>query len=141
MLSFLVEELGPDNRARRVFECSGQHAPHAIPIEMMRDLRPGQQIHVPILLAEVCPRNAVFLRAGLHRVTPKLDPSIDGEGLKVDPWVADALARQAVLVRLASAQEGYYIYPPKAGGVSASAGPGLERDGPAVEPPPAKPAK
>jgi hypothetical protein len=115
MLSFVVEELGPDNKSRATFECSGQHAPHAIPIEMMRNVRPGQEVHVPILLAEFCPRNAVFLRPGLHRVTPKLDPSVVGEGLEVEPYVAEALARQPALVRLATARGSFYEEPPRSG--------------------------
>jgi hypothetical protein len=123
MLSFVVEELGPDNKPRATFECSGQHAPHAIPIEMMRDVRPGQAVHVPILLAEFCPRNAVFLRPGLHRVTPKLDPSVIGEGLEVEPYVAEALARQPALVRLATARGSFYEEPPKSGPAEVKAKP------------------
>ena len=43
MLSFVIEELGPDNKPRSSFECTGQHAPHAIPIEMMRFLTAAQE--------------------------------------------------------------------------------------------------
>lgn len=130
MLTFFVEELAHDGSVRSTVECAGQHAPHAIPIEMMQDLRPGNTVRVPILLAEVCPRDAVFLRPGLYRVTPKLDPSVQGEGLEVEPYVADALARQSALIRLATAAGSYHNEPPRSGGVSLDQGPSLDRPEP-----------
>lgn len=132
MLTFFIEELAHDGSVRSSFACSGQHAPHAIPIEMMQNVRPGQTVRVPILLAEVCPRDAVFLRPGLYRVTPKLDPDVRGEGLEVDPYLADALARQSALVRLATASGAYYEGPPRRGAAQTEPGATLDRvDAPA----------
>ncbi len=119
MLSFRVDELGPDNQPRRTFECAGQHAPHAVPTELMLTVTPGREVRVPILVAEVCNRDDVFRRPGLYRVTPVLDPRVDGEGQRMDPYVEEALARQSALVRLATGVEPFYDAEPKTGALPA----------------------
>ncbi len=111
MLAFRVEELAPDNTARVTTECRGQDHPHAIPIEAVSNVRPGREVSVPILLAEVCPR-ATFARPGLYRVLPELDTTVVGEITKVDPHVAQALAKQSSLVRIATSQQPFYTDPP-----------------------------
>jgi hypothetical protein len=111
MLAFRVEELAADNTARATTECRGQDHPHAIPIEAVANVRPGREVSLPILLAEVCPR-ATFARPGLYRVLPELDTTVSGELTKVDPHMAQALARQSSLVRIATSQQPFYTEPP-----------------------------
>jgi hypothetical protein len=112
MLAFHVEELGSDDKAIATTDCSGQDNPHAIPIEAVSDVRPGREIKLPILVAEVCPRST-FARPGLYRITATLDTTVSGEITKVDPLVATTLARQPSLVRIWSSAEPFYAEPPK----------------------------
>lgn len=111
MLAFHVEALGPDNRPVSTVECRGQDAPHAIPVEAVRDVDPGQTVRVPILIAEVCPPST-FSRPGLYRVTARLDPTVGGEGAKKNPHVGEALARQSALIRVATARDPFYADKP-----------------------------
>ena len=121
MLQFVVEELAPDNTARRRVECAGQNAPHGIASEMVGDVKPGREVDLPLLVAEMCPR-ATFPKPGLYRVTPVLDASMSGESLKLDPWLGTALAMQSSLARVATAREPYYDEKPHAGPLAAPAG-------------------
>jgi len=136
MLSFHVEELGTDNRAIAVTDCHGQDNPHAIPIEAVSDMRPGREIRLPILVAEVCPR-VTFARPGLYRITAILDTTASGEIVKVDPLVATTLARQSNLARVWASVEPFYTnapmtekaaHAPKEMAAGKAAGPGAARD-------------
>lgn len=112
MLSFTVEQLGPDNKARRSFDCRGADRPHAMPIETIRDVDAGQTVAIPIVLAEICPRET-FERPGLYRVRPRLDTTVEGEVLERHPYVGRALARQSALVRIASSRKPFQDEAPK----------------------------
>jgi hypothetical protein len=114
MLQFLVEELAPDNTARRRVECAGQNAPHGIASEMVGEVRPGREVQLPLLVAEMCPRGT-FPKPGLYRVTPVLDSSMSGESLKLDPWLGTALAMQSTLARVATARDPFYDDKPAVG--------------------------
>lgn len=114
MLQFVVEELAPDNTARRRVECAGQNAPHGIATEMVGEVRPGREVQLPLLVAEMCPRGT-FPKPGLYRVTPVLDSSMSGESLKLDPWLGTALAMQSTLARVATARDPYYDDKPAVG--------------------------
>ncbi len=112
MLSFTVEQLGPDNEPRQSFVCRGSERPHAMPIEAGRDLDAGQAVTIPIMLAEICPRQA-FERPGLYRVRPGIDTTLEGEMLKQHPYIGKALARQSSLVRVATSRKPYQDDAPK----------------------------
>jgi hypothetical protein len=112
MLSFTVEQLGPDNEPRQSFICRGSERPHAMPTEAGRDLDAGQAVTIPIMLAEICPRDA-FERPGLYRVRPGIDTALEGEMLKQHPYIGKALARQSSLVRVATSRKPYQDDAPK----------------------------
>jgi hypothetical protein len=112
MLSFTVEELGRDNRPVNTVQCSGSHQPHAIPSEAVRSYRPGQKSTIPLLLAEFCPRGT-FSRPGLYRALPYIDTTVDGEALKEQAYVGQALARQSALIRVATGTEPFAAPPPR----------------------------
>ncbi len=119
MLQFVVEELAPDNTARRRVECAGQNAPHGIASEMVGEVRPGREVQLPLLVAEMCPRGT-FPKPGLYRVMPVLDASMSGESLQLDPWLGTALAMQSTLARVATARDPYYDEKPAVGPLQTS---------------------
>lgn len=120
MLRFVVEELAADNTARNRVECAGQNAPHGIATEMVGEVRPGREVQLPLLVAEMCPR-ATFPKPGLYRVTPVLDAAMSGESLQLDPWLGTALAMQSTLARVATARDPYYDSKPAVGPLHSSA--------------------
>jgi len=120
MLQFVVEELAPDNTARRRVECAGQNAAHGIATEMVGEVNPGREVHLPLLVAEMCPRGT-FPKPGLYRVTPILDAAMSGESLKLDPWLGTALALQSTLARVATAREPFYSERPVIGSLKPDA--------------------
>lgn len=113
MLSFTIEKLGPDNKAQQSFDCRGSDRPHAMPIETLRDLDAGQTVSIPVMLAEICPRET-FERPGLYRVRPRIDTAVEGEVLKRSPYIGRALAAQSSLVRIATSRKPFQDEPPKA---------------------------
>ncbi|NUP04941.1 MAG: hypothetical protein HOW73_02655 [Polyangiaceae bacterium] len=114
MLHFHVEEVGADNRTLRNVDCTHQNAGHGIATEMISQVGPGKEVSIPLSISEICPRGT-FPKPGLYRITPKLDTAQEGEVLKHDPWLGQALARQSALVRLATAKDGYYYASPRSG--------------------------
>jgi hypothetical protein len=113
MLTFTVEELGPDNQARNVVECGGSEHPHPIAAEMLYKMRGGRTVAVPQLLGELCP-GGTFDRPGLYRVRPRLDTTAIGEAAELGAHIGQALARQTTLVRLATAKSAFDDQPPRA---------------------------
>lgn len=115
MLRFRVEgPLAADNRTTATSECLLDERSHAVPVEMVRNLRPGDRQDFPFLLAEVCPRGT-FDRPGLYRVTPLLQATIEGEAVEDrDAFQGRVRALQPALARVGSSKLPFYDAPPRA---------------------------
>lgn len=115
MLRFRVE--GPllaDNKTTVTHECIVDERSHGVPVEMVRNYRPGDRLDIPFLLAEVCPRGT-FDRPGLFRVTPVLTSAIQGEAVDhQDAFQGRVRALQPVLARIGSSRLPFYEKPAKA---------------------------
>ena len=115
MLRFRVEgPLAADNRTTATAECLLDERSHAVPVEMVRNLRPGDRQDFPFLLAEVCPRGT-FDRPGLYRVTPLLEATIEGEAVQDrQAFQGRVRALQPALARVGSSRLPFYDAPPRA---------------------------
>lgn len=115
MLRFRVEgPLTADNQTTATTECLLDERSHAVPVEMVRSLRPGQSQTFPFLLAEVCPRGT-FDRPGLYRVTPLLASTIEGEAVEDrDAFTGRVRALQPALARIGSSRLPFYDRAPAA---------------------------
>lgn len=115
MLRFRVE--GPmvsDNKTTGTTECVVDDRSHGVPVEMVRNYRPGDRLEIPFLLAEVCPRGT-FDRPGLYRVTPVLQSAIEGEAVKdKDAFQGRVRALQPALARIGASRLPFYEATPRA---------------------------
>jgi hypothetical protein len=150
MLRFRVEgPLVSDNKTTGTTECIVDDRSHGVPVEMVRNYRPGDRLEIPFLLAEVCPRGT-FDKPGLYRVTPVLQASIEGEAVKdKDAFQGRVRALQPALARIGASRLPFYETSPRAvptWRVDDPDGdepprPGPAEQGPAVAEPPPAPAR
>lgn len=137
MLRFRVEgPLVSDNKTTGTTECIVDDRSHGVPVEMVRNYRPGDRLQIPFLLAEVCPRGT-FDRPGLYRVTPLLESSIEGEAVKhQDAFQGRVRALQPALARIGASRLPFYDEQPRA--VSTRR---LDHPDEDAEPPPHRPGE
>jgi len=115
MLRFRVEgPLTPQNQTTQTTECIVDEKQHGVSVEMVRNLRPGERVQIPFLLAEVCPRGT-FDRPGLFRVTPVFTSAIQGEAVTDrDAFQGRIRALQPALARIGVSRLPFYDAPPRA---------------------------
>jgi hypothetical protein len=137
MLRFRVEgPLTPQNQTPATVECIVDERSHGVPVEMVRDFRPGERLDVPFLLAEICP-HGTFDRPGLFRVTPLLVSQIEGEAVQHrDAFQGRVRALQPALARVGTSRLPFYDGPPR---TTKTSGIGRDPDEVAPEPRPADP--
>jgi len=108
MLSFDVD--GPGGPIR----CEAAQAKRdATPRELFRTLAPGAAVPIAVRLDEACD-NEAFRRPGLYRVAAALHADASDEARGLPAYTGLAVAPQATLVRLLSADEPFYAAPPEA---------------------------